>query len=458
MHYIINSYFLMSGYRDYRFGLSNLYTGDACFFTSRQYKIIQNCNGKNDLDQELLKPEEKEFYSWLLKNYFIRECSKEEELLPEQEYRIYPCIYKDSVHFSITGHCNCRCRHCFVSAPHSRFAELPFDDCIHILDELQRCGIRKIGLTGGEPLCHPNFRRIVEEISKRRLVLSTLYTNGILLNDEIIALFKEHVQSPEVQISFDGLDTHDWIRGVEGSEKKTVDAIKRCVNSGLFTHISMMLYRDNLDSMMKNISFFDSLGVKSIKISPVEDRGEWKVYQKSHGITYEEAYEAFLKVIPELLKLKLKARIEMGGFFIYDSKKGIIDSSYEKRCNSKNEKNYLLCESLKQSFYINSDGIIYPCVSMIDEKHDENMNILKRPLDEILDDPALSGIGNKTAADFFKENSECDSCEYKHLCIGGCRAKALMDGNGMMGIDKQTCAYFKDGWKLRKDKILADLE
>ena len=458
MRYIVNSYYLMRGYRDHPYCLSNLYSGDTFFFDSKQYGLIQRCDGIDDIDLKLLEPEEKEFFNKLLQDYIIRPGKDNETLLDFQKYRLYPNNYKDNVQLSLTGRCNCRCRHCFVSAPHARFDELSFNDCIHILDELERCGVRKIGLTGGEPLIHPDFKKIIEELNKRKLVLSTLYTNGLLLNDEILQLFKTYNQSPDIQISFDGLNTHEWLRGVKGSQDIVIDTIKRSVKQRFFTHISMVLYKDNLNSILENIRFLDSLGVKSIKISPIENLGEWQAYEKDHGISYEQAYEEYLKIIPELLKNKPNARIELSGFFTYDPSKNLITSSYEKECSTSNQDHYYLCKSLKLGFYINSNGILFPCVTMVNDENNDQFNILKRPLEEILDDRQFNFIADKTAVDYFKENGKCLECEYKYLCIGGCRAKALLDGNSLMGIDEKACAYFKNGWKKKKDELLSSLQ
>ena len=91
---------------------------------------------------------------------------------------------------------------------------------------------------------------------------------------------------------------------------------------------------------------------------------------------------------------------------------------------------------------------------MVNDENNDQFNILKRPLEEILDDRQFNFIADKTAVDYFKENRKCLECEYKYLCIGGCRAKALLDGNSLMGIDEKACAYFKNGWKKKKDELL----
>ena len=50
----------------------------------------------------------------------IREAGRWDFLLEEQRYHAYPARYRRNVHWSITGTCNLRCRHCFMSAPHAK--------------------------------------------------------------------------------------------------------------------------------------------------------------------------------------------------------------------------------------------------------------------------------------------------------------------------------------------------
>lgn len=447
----------MIGFRNYHYGLLNHFSGDTCFFTHEQFSLIEKCDGKHEIDLEALSKDENEFFKWLKDNYFIRENHEDKALSSKQEYILYNNDYKDSVQLSITGNCNCKCRHCFVSAPIRKYRELSLKECIRILDQLKSCGVYKTGLTGGEPLLHPDFKKLIENMHDRQLVLSTLYTNGILLDDDILDMFRKYNMSPDIQISFDGIGTHDWIRGIEGIEEKAVKAIRKSVDKGFFTHISMVLYKGNKDKLFDNICFLDSLGVKSIKVSAIENLGEWQRYNDDYGLNDSDVYETYLQVIPKIINLKPQSTIELGGFFTYDHTRNIITSTFENRCTQENENRFLLCTSLKKSFYINSDGMVYPCVSMISDDKDEELNVLSFPLQEILDNPKYNNVTGKMAIDFFKANAKCNECEYRYQCLGGCRAKAMQNGNGQLGIDQQVCSYYKDGWKKRKDELLSSL-
>jgi len=53
-----------------------------------------------------------------------------------QEYRFYPARFKESVQWSITGRSNCKCRHCFMSAPHGAQGKPSWDELMRMLDAL----------------------------------------------------------------------------------------------------------------------------------------------------------------------------------------------------------------------------------------------------------------------------------------------------------------------------------
>ena len=44
-------------------------------------------------------------------------------------------------------------------------------------------------------------------------------------------------------------------------------------------------------------------------------------------------------------------------------------------------------------------------------------------------------------------------------CCGGCRSAAFRTGGiDYLAPDQWTCAYFKDGWKEKKDRLLYSLQ
>lgn len=108
---------------------------------------------------------------------------------------------------SLTDRCNLRCVYCMPEegVPYEDLDNvLSFDEMERVLRVLARAGLRKVRLTGGEPLVRKN----VPDLAARLAVLPgirevTLTTNGILLPRDADALFRAGVR--RVNISMDTL-------------------------------------------------------------------------------------------------------------------------------------------------------------------------------------------------------------------------------------------------------------
>lgn len=458
MRYILNDRYTLCGYRGLPFALYDTWNGETFFFTRNEYSLLLDCDGSSEISIGDLNEEDQKTFRSLINGGLIR-ISGEEHLKPHQEYRFYDVYYKENVQFSITGRCNYKCRHCFMSAPHARYDEMSLADCIKVLEQLKDCGIRNVQITGGEPLTHPAFKRIVEEIKKSGLNLQILYTNGLLLKQDIFDLLKNNVQHPKIQISFDGLGHHDWLRGVNNAQKYAADAIRLCVENGFECETAMVLYKDNLDSIGETVRYLDSLGVSTVRISNIFDQGEWLAYSAEHGISIEDVYEKFLEYIPQYFEDDLKTDISLGGFFGYSAAGSKVYSAFENNCNKDTEQKHYLCRSLKRALYIASNGLVLPCASMISTKVEENaLNILDHDLKDIINDSCLSETGNLKARDFLENNSKCNTCQYKYQCLGGCRARALVDKGSIFETDEDVCTYYTGGYKERKDELLKKLK
>ena len=91
----------------------------------------------------------------------------------------------DYLRISVTDRCNLRCLYCsplgdcdFIK--HKVF--LRFEEIQRIVRLFADCGIRKVRLTGGEPLVRKNIAALVEKLAAIAAVKEiTMTTNGVLL-------------------------------------------------------------------------------------------------------------------------------------------------------------------------------------------------------------------------------------------------------------------------------------
>lgn len=117
---------------------------------------------------------------------------------------------------SVTDRCNFRCSYCmpkevfdkdYAYLPHSSL--LSFEEITRVARQFVAHGVRKIRLTGGEPLLRKNIEILVEQLSRLRTadgdpVELTLTTNGSLLARKAQALKDAGLR--RVTVSLDGLD------------------------------------------------------------------------------------------------------------------------------------------------------------------------------------------------------------------------------------------------------------
>ncbi len=134
------------------------------------------------------------------------------------------------VQWHISHLCNLRCKHCYQEEYNNHMSK---EDCYLVLEKLdlffkEKRLLPQINLTGGEPLLHPNFFEIVDEIKKRGYSFSVL-TNGTLINEDIAQKLKDYAPI-FVQISLDGDKViHDSIRGNGNFDKalQGIDILKK---------------------------------------------------------------------------------------------------------------------------------------------------------------------------------------------------------------------------------------
>jgi SynChlorMet cassette radical SAM/SPASM protein ScmF len=183
----------------------------------------------------------------------------------------------EQLYFYLTEGCNLACRHCWLAPKYdpdgSRCATLPvhaFETAIHAAKPLGLIGIK---LTGGEPLLHPEFVRLLE-IAQREDLQLTIETNGLRCTPEIAAKIAQSVR-PFVSVSMDGANatTHDRLRGVSGSFEKAQQAVRNLIKVGVRPQVIFSIMRSNADQVEAVIQMAENLGAASVKLNIVQPTG-----------------------------------------------------------------------------------------------------------------------------------------------------------------------------------------
>ena len=122
-----------------------------------------------------------------------------------------------NVFLEMTDSCNFACPFCYINECGMIHSTLPrFDELKPTLDYLINNGMLYATLSGGECLLYPDFKDIYTYL-KQSGVLVTVFTNGYLINDELIELFREY-KPFRVEISLYGNDDDSYCRTVNRSD------------------------------------------------------------------------------------------------------------------------------------------------------------------------------------------------------------------------------------------------
>ena len=109
--------------------------------------------------------------------------------------------------------------------------------------------------------------------------------------------------------------------------------------------------------------------------------------------------------------------------------------------------------------YITPDAYIVPCIPLGSVENGRNQfpSIREMSLSQALKDSFYLSFIDTRLKDYFKKHPECNSCEYRNRCAGGCRGHAAAAG-GLMDKDEKTCAFFRDGWYEKTKQLLDRLQ
>jgi len=217
-----------------------------------------------------------------------------------------------------TLRCNLSCRHCGSDCKQiSAVKDMPKEDFARVLDSVAAATDPHkvmINITGGEPLCRPDLEECGKMIYEKEFPWG-MVTNGLALTPQ---RYRRLLQCGlrAMTISLDGIgETHDWMRGRNGSFEKAAAAIKMVIDSGeIAFDVVTCVNKRNFGQLNELKEYLIGLGLKEwrlftvfpagraaqdpeLQLSPEEFRGLMefiKATRKEGRIMAEYGCEGFL--------------------------------------------------------------------------------------------------------------------------------------------------------------------
>ncbi len=191
---------------------------------------------------------------------------------------------------SVTDRCNFRCTYCMPKEVFNSEYEflrrddlLSFEEITRISKIFALLGVKKIRLTGGEPLLRKNLPILIQQLSKIDGIEDiSLTTNGVLLTSDVAKQLK-NAGLQRITISLDALDDETFknISDVAFDVDKVLTAIENAQTVGLDPiKINMVVKKGvNEHSILPMAKHFHNSGIilRFIEFMDVGSTNQWQM-------------------------------------------------------------------------------------------------------------------------------------------------------------------------------------
>ena len=314
----------------------------------------------------------------------------------------------DYLRISVTEKCNLKCIYCIDenSTLNSCNNETLSDDEIcKIVKECASLGIKKIRITGGEPLVRKNIENLIYRL-KSINGIEEIYitTNGVLLKDKIEVLKKNGLTG--VNISLDSLAEERFKKLTKFNKLSDVlFSIDKALDLGLKVKINTVIIDDiNKDEIIDfvNLTKYKNLDIRFIELMPI---GAAKKYKGTNN-------EEILNIINNNFKnIKVENKSKRSGPASY-----IKIENYKGKIGFISPISSCFCENCNR-IRLTSNGFLKKCLHYnygVDLKKYIRNNISDKDLNTLI----YNNIYDKPQKHLFME--ECDNKENKYMNqIGG---------------------------------------
>ncbi|MDO9207784.1 MAG: radical SAM protein [Sulfuricurvum sp.] len=167
--------------------------------------------------------------------------------------------------WNLTNRCNLSCMHCYSKATLDSVDALSTEEIFATMENMVQSGIKFIIFSGGEPLTRHDIFEIAAR-ARELGIITYLSTNGLYVHksnvEKIVAAFDY------IGVSIDGSEkTHDHFRGLKGSFKLSMEAIKLLVAHSDRVGIRFTLTTQTLDDLPFIFDLAETYHIPKVYIS-----------------------------------------------------------------------------------------------------------------------------------------------------------------------------------------------
>ena len=214
----------------------------------------------------------------------------------------------DNLRISVTDRCNIRCFYCmpeegvkFLPKPEI----LSFEEITRVARVAAGLGIRKIRLTGGEPLLRKDIHVLIRELAAIPGIQDlALTTNGLLLGEQAEALHRAGLR--RLNVHLDTLDRERFLRITRRDElHRVLEGIDLCLRLGFGPmKINAVAVKDLVEPDIVPLARYGrerGVEIRYIEFMPLDAQGIWR---RDKVLTADEIVAALSREICPLIEVQ----------------------------------------------------------------------------------------------------------------------------------------------------------
>ncbi|PGB61870.1 GTP 3',8-cyclase MoaA [Bacillus toyonensis] len=261
---------------------------------------------------------------------------------------------------SVTDRCNFRCRYCMpeeIFGPDYSFLSndkiLSFDEIERITRIFVSLGVRKLRITGGEPLLRRGLPELIERLNKIDGVEDIgLTTNGSLLKKFAPDLYKAGLS--RVTVSLDSLEEERFfcLNGNRSKVQRVLEGIQAATEVGMKIKINMVVQKGKNEQDILQMAQYFKENKHILRFIEYMDVGNYNGWELGEVISKQEIVNTIREVMP-LERIEANYPGEVATRYRYigsDEEIGIISSVTDSFCSS--------CTRAR----ISAEGKLYTCL------------------------------------------------------------------------------------------------
>ena len=261
---------------------------------------------------------------------------------------------------SLTDRCNLNCSYCRPHNLNRAYArELSEIEILRAAKALVTAGIRKLRLTGGEPLLYKGIQSLIFRLKEIDGIEEIgITTNGILLEPLAASLAKAGLT--HINISLDAMhpETYSCITGSDNGLDRVLKGLAASLDSGInnirLNCVPLKGINENEVAELAQLARDNDISVRYIRLMPIGSI----IASDLKGIGMDEVKKMLSDIFGDMERVpsgdELSGPAEYYRLQGFRGKIGFIDSLDHSFCSS--------CNRIR----LTSDGILKPCLSYSD--------------------------------------------------------------------------------------------